>query len=163
MEVLQARMIIEIMGRPPQHVTETMKMLVDRLEKERGVKLIEVKLHDPIEVKDVKDLYTSFVEIELEFESVGAYLGIIFAYLPSNVEIISPAKISVPTESLNVLGNNLIARMHSYDAIAKKMMADKEVLMRQVAFLEGKNKGEIKTVAEEHKKKKSKDKKSSKK
>lgn len=159
MEPLQVRMIVEIMGRPREHLVETMKMLVDKLGEEKGVKLLEVKAHDPIEVKDVDNMYTTFAEIEAEFESVGTYLGIIFAYLPSNIEIISPAKLSISNESLNVLGNNLIARMHSYDAIAKKMLADRENMLRQIAVLQGKGKEIVEVDGEKVKNPKKKSKK----
>jgi hypothetical protein len=132
MEKLETRMIMEIMGRPAQHLVDTMKALTDKLGQEKGVNIKNIKIHDPIEIKEAKNLYTTFAEIDIDFDSVGNYLGIIFAYLPSNIEIISPQKITLSSESLNLLGNNLISRMHSYDAIAKKMLAEKENLERQI-------------------------------
>ncbi len=152
-------MIMEIMGRPPAHIIDTMKMITDKMGQEKGINIKNIKIHEPMPLKETKDLFTTFAEIEAEFDSVANYLGIIFAYLPSNIEIMSPQKINLTNDSLNLLGNNLISRMHSYDAIAKKMLADNNNLLKEIAVLKSLKapaKAEAKNQIKTKKKKKTK-------
>ncbi|MEM4271532.1 MAG: hypothetical protein QXD13_00335 [Candidatus Pacearchaeota archaeon] len=132
MEKMRANLIIEIMGKPKEHVAESLKLLVDKLGSEKGVKITEKTLHEPVEVKDSKELFTTFAEISAEFDSFEKYLGIIFAYMPSNVEIISPESLQIKNSELTDVGNKLLARLHDYDAIAKKIIAEKNFLLAKL-------------------------------
>lgn len=129
-------MILEILGRPPGHIKEAMSVLVQRLKSEPGVRVIDETHHEPVKVQDTKDLYTSFSEILFEVESLTMYFGIIFAYMPSNVEILSPQEIAMANTDLNEITGILAQRLHDYDAIAKKMVSERHILeqkLREVA------------------------------
>ena len=132
MEKIQASMIIEILGRPKENVSSAIKNLVDKLATEKGVVIIEKVLHEPVPVPESKDLFTTFAEITVEFDSIGAYMGIMFAYMPSNIQIISPEKISITNGDLTVLGNKLMQRLHDYDAITKKSVMERDTLIRKL-------------------------------
>ena len=125
-------MIIEILGRPKENVSNAMKTIVDKLSSEKGVKLLEQKLHEPVPVEDAKDLFTTFSEILVEFDSPDTYFWIMFAYMPSNMQVISPEKISITNVDLTVLGNRLIQRLHDYDAVVKKTLAERDMLARKL-------------------------------
>ena len=133
MEKLQAQIIIEILGRPPEHVEEALNTLISRMASEKGVKVLEKVIHKPVLVKDQKNLYTAFAEITLELDAITNLLGIAFAYLPSNIELIYPERIDFGNADLSSILNRLTQRLHSYDAITKKALADKEILLRRLA------------------------------
>ncbi|MEK6928907.1 MAG: hypothetical protein AABW65_03050 [Nanoarchaeota archaeon] len=128
MDKLQARLILEILGRPANHIKEALNELTKKLASEPGVKVIEKIIHEPVLVKDAKNLYTAFVEISLEFDSLSNYFGIIFAYMPSNIELFYPEKISLSNEELNQFGNKILQRLHDYDAITKNILTQKNIL-----------------------------------
>ncbi len=132
MEKVQANMIIEILGKPKEHVKEALNTIVQKLSSEKGVKILEKNSHEPVEVKDAKDLYTTFVELMVEFDSVSTYLLISFAYLPSNVEIISPESLNITNQDLTFLGNKIIQRVHEYDAIVKNVLMERDMLVRKL-------------------------------
>lgn len=132
MEKIQARVILEILGRPPEHITSSLGALIDRMAKEQGVKILDKKMHEPIEVKDSKDLYTTFAEILAELDSFEIFIGIMFAYMPANIEIISPEKVVFTNTSFNFLSGRLLTRLHEYDAIAKKMIMDRDFLVNKL-------------------------------
>lgn len=136
MKKIQARMILEILGRPPEHIKEAMTVLLQRLKSEPGVAIIEETHHEPIKVQDSKDLYTTFSEIIFEVESLTMYFGIIFAYMPSNVEILFPQEIAMANADLNEITGLLTQRLHDYDSIAKRMVNERHILeqkLREVA------------------------------
>ena len=132
MQKIQLRMVLEILGRPESNVVEALRGLSQRLSTEKGVTIIEQTLHEPVLVKDSKNLYTTFGEFVLELDSTNIMFGIMFAYMPAHAEIISPEELTVQNAELGMLVNALLQRLHSYDAIAKKMINDKEILAKKL-------------------------------
>ncbi len=132
MAKLNVILIIEILGRPADHVKEALNTLVVKLGSEKGVTIINKTYHDPTPVKDSQNLFTAFAELELELDSIENYLGIIFAYMPSHIEIIHPEKFQFTNTELNDLGNKLIERLHNYDAVVKNVLAEREELLTKL-------------------------------
>ncbi len=133
-EGIEARMILEIMGRPAEHITKTMEMVLNQLGKEKGVIVKEKKLHKPVPVEQAKDLFTTFAEVDVEFASLETYMTMMFAYMPSNVEIVSPQNFKLTNEKVSSLGNLVISRLHFYDSVAKKLVSEKEILTNQLKY-----------------------------
>lgn len=125
---IQARFILEILGRPKEHVETALSSLIEKISTEKGVLILEKTLHDAIPVKDSKDLFTSFAELTIEVDNLMVYFGIMFAYMPSNTEIIYPESMTLNNFDLNELSHRLIQRLHDYDAIAKRMIMEKNIL-----------------------------------
>ena len=142
---LKVNMILEILGRPPEHITEALNQLITKLGTEKGVKILSKTLHEPKPIEKSRGLFTAFAEVTVEMESINNYFGILFGYMPSHIELLEPEKIELTNFDLAELANTLITRLHGYDAIAKKMMSDREFLiqkLREVAphmFREQKN------------------------
>jgi len=47
--------ILEIVGRPKEHLVKTLDGLIEAINKEKGIKVIEKKINEPIELKNNKD------------------------------------------------------------------------------------------------------------
>ena len=137
MEALEVRMIIEMMGRPPEHLMATLKTLLEKLSQEKGVAIKNSRIRDPIKVEGSESIFSTFAEVEVVFDSVPVFLGITFAYMPSNVEVISPSNFKLSNEEITSIGNNIVVRLHQYDAVAKKLIADREILINRVKELMG--------------------------
>jgi hypothetical protein len=133
---IQANMILEIMGRPPEHLKEALNTLVVKLGSEKGVEILTKNYHEPKKIEDSEDLFTAFAELLIEFDELGNFFGVIFAYMPAHIEIIKPESIKLANSDLNDTGNTLIQRLHSYDAIAKKMIHEREFLLNQLKTLD---------------------------
>ena len=129
---LQARIILEVLGRPPEYITEALKLLITKLRTEKSVAVLEQILHEPSLIKDSQTLYTSFADITLEFENLEAYFDIIFSYMPSHVELIFPEKIEFTNDQFNHIANRLVQRLHNYDAIAKGVLAERNVMLEKI-------------------------------
>ncbi|MDO8459745.1 MAG: hypothetical protein Q7S74_01415 [Nanoarchaeota archaeon] len=132
MEKLQVALVIEILGRPPEHVKEAINTIVVKLGSEKGVKILNKKYHDPIPVEGTKDLFTTFVEIEAELDSLDNYYGIIFAYMPAHIEIIKPENFSLSNGNLTETGNRLLQRLHDYDSITKTIVTERDILLKKL-------------------------------
>ncbi len=116
---IRVLMVIEVLGKPPEYLKETLKRLIDEISKEKGVKLIEKDIKEPVLVEGKKDFYTSFAEIEIETEQILYLAILLFKYMPAHIEIISPESITLTNLGWNDIFNELTRRLHGYDEVAK--------------------------------------------
>lgn len=132
MERITASLVLEILGRPIEHVSESLNGIVEKMGAEEGIKILDKTLHDPIPLENSKELFTSFAEISLELDSLDHYINLLFAYMPSNIEIISPEKLTMDKSHLNEAGNKLVQRLHDYDAITKNTLTEKNIILKKL-------------------------------
>lgn len=163
MEKIHASLILEILGRPRENVTSALNTILEKMEKEKGVNVLNKKAHEPKPVEKT-DLFTSFAEVDVELDSIMSYILLVFSYMPANIEITNPEKLTLNNGELNEIGNALVQRLHHYDAVTKNTLAERDMYakkLREIAphlFKKSENqKGEEKP---EKKKKSSKKKKS---
>jgi len=132
MTKLTVKVIMEVMGRPPENVTDALMKLVEKIEAEEGVVITDKIINEPKPVKDSKDLYTAFADLTLELDSLTNYFGLLFGYMPSHIELITPEKIQLSNFELNDLANQIASRLHNYDAIAKRIIVEKDILLKKL-------------------------------
>lgn len=129
---LKVNAILEVLGRPAQNVTDALKIIVDKMKAEKELKVISHKIHEPVAVKDAENLFTSFVEVELELPSINHLFSFLFVYMPANIEISYPENLNLSNQDLNQMTNQLMHRMHQYDAIAKNALSEKDFVMKKL-------------------------------
>jgi len=144
---LKATIIMEIMGRPPEHIKEALNTVVIKMGSEKGVEVVNKKYHKPKTVEGAKNLYMTFAEIDAEFESPEHFFAILMSYMPSNVEIYEPDKFKMDSAEMNSLSNYIVAKLHNYDNIAKRLISEKEILLNQLQYI--KDGGKIEDLIKE--------------
>ena len=134
---ITAILILDIIGRPPEHLIESLKNIIEDMGKEKGVVIKSKEIKEPVLMKDQKKFYTTFAEIELETDDM-IYLAILmFKYMPANIEIISPEIIALSNNGFNDILNELVRRLHGYDEIARVIQMEKRVLLEKIKELGG--------------------------
>ena|SRR3989344_3499730 len=132
--------ILEIIGRPKEHLVESLEKIIEDINKEKGIKIIEKKINEPIEIKEEKDLYTTFAEVEIESEGMLQIAGLMFKYMPSNVEIVEPETISIKNGLWSEILTELTRRLHKYDEVARILQIQNKKMQDRIQELEGKEK-----------------------
>ena len=141
---VNAILILEIIGRPAEHLVQTLESIAKQIGEEKGVKLIEKKINEPVLMKEQKDFYVSFMEAEVELDEI-LYLAILmFKYMPAHVEIISPQNLTLSNAEFNDLFNELTRRLHGYEEIARILQTEKMILENQLKTIIGADKKEDK-------------------
>ena len=125
---IKAMLILEVLWRPPEHLTETLEDLIGKIDSEPNVSVISKKINEPVLMKDRKDFYTNFAEIEIEVEEIVQLVMLMFKYMPANVEVISPELIVLSNNGWNEVLNELIRKLHGYEEIARIIQIEKTVL-----------------------------------
>jgi hypothetical protein len=129
-EKIKVALIIEMMGRPADYLKESLSDFVSKLEAEKGIKMISRKVNEPKEVDG--GLFSSFAEIEVEIDKIAQLIKIIFVYMPSHLEIISPGSMKITNSDLNSLLNEMAIRLHEYDSVAKTVLFEKNILINKL-------------------------------
>jgi hypothetical protein len=125
---IRAIFIMEAIGRPPEYLTETLEAISKSIGEEKGVKMINSKINPPVEMKNQKEFFTSFSEIEIEVEQILNVAFLMFKYMPAHVEIITPEKISVTNFEAGEIFSELTRRLHGYEELTRIMQNEKIIL-----------------------------------
>lgn len=125
---ITAAIMIEAIGKPPEHITQTLKDIIEQIEKEDGVKVIDKRINEPAPMKERDDFYTNFAEVEIEVEEIVHLAVLLIKYMPSHVEIISPELIVLTNDGWNDILNELLRKLHGYDEVARVIEMEKGIL-----------------------------------
>lgn len=135
---INAMVIFEILGKPKEHLVETLNDLIKKVGGESGIDVKEQIIHEPKNVKDQKELFTTFAEVEIEVDEFFKIVVIMFKYMPAHIEIMSPEKLQISNHKLNEFLNELARRLHSYDEVARILQAERMVLEKRLKDAEEK-------------------------
>jgi len=153
---LTALMVFEIIGRPPEHLTKTLNEIITKIDDEPRVSVKEKKIAEPKLIKEQKNFYTTFAEVEVEVEGILDLVVLCFKYMPAHVEIVNPELIAVTNNSWSDILSEIVRKLHSYDEVARVLQNEKIILenkLREV-LKKGKLKKEKKSGIEKIKKNK---------
>jgi hypothetical protein len=131
-EKIRAMLIIEVIGKPPEHLTKTLEEMAKNINDEKGVKMIEKKIKDSVLMKDQKDFYINFAEIEVELEDIMYLAMLMFKYMPAHIELISPQSISLSNGEFGEILSEIVRRLHGYDEVARVIQTEKVILEKKL-------------------------------
>jgi hypothetical protein len=147
---INAILILEVIGRPPEYLVETLNNLIKTMSEEKGVVVRETKIREPVLMKGQKDFYSSFAEIEIDTDEILYLAILLFKYMPAHIEVISPQNLTLSNSDFNDLFNELTRRLHGYEEIARILQSEKMILENQLKTI---MKSEDKKTEEKTKKK----------
>ena len=136
-------MIVEIAGRPAEHVKAALETHVGVLKQVKDVSVHSINVSEPKEIEESEGIFTCFAEVDFEAETFLRISEIMFDFMPSSVEVLEPARVSLNIGEATALLNNIAGRMHRYDEIAKiakirtNQMAQKMQMMQQEIMKRG--------------------------
>jgi len=116
---IKAILIFEIIGRPPEKLKEALEDIINQIDKEKGVEVKSKEIKEPTTMKDQKDLFTTFAEVEVEVEEIQYLALLMFKYMPAHIEIISPELIALTNNGWGDILSELTRRLHAYDEVAR--------------------------------------------
>lgn len=140
---IQAILILEIIGRPPEHLIASLEDLIKEMGKEKGVSVVGKKINEPVLMKDQKDFYTTFAEIEVTVEDILLLAMLMFKYMPAHIEVISPEMIPVSNNGWSEVLSELTRRLHAYDEVARVIAVEKDILEKRLREVLGQGAAEV--------------------
>jgi hypothetical protein len=126
---LVVKAICELLGSPKEHIEKTMELLVKKARELKKTDILKAKVYETREQEN--SLFSSFVEFEILFHNMESLMGFCFDFMPSSVEIVEPEKISIESRILSSWINELQAKLHNVDMIAKKSSMLQKIVNRR--------------------------------
>ncbi|MBI2574981.1 hypothetical protein HYV82_03795, partial [Candidatus Woesearchaeota archaeon] len=127
-----ARAIIEVAGKPRSHIESTMRLVVEKLKAEEGIKVLSASINEP---KQHEDIYSAFADVAAELEGFESVLLLCFEYMPSPIEFIEPEQPKIDSLALTGIFNDLLARLHQADMRLKDVNAANIILEKNATAL----------------------------
>ena len=128
------RAVIEVLGKPPEHVDQSLKEYVENIKKNKDYEVSKEK-YAPIQKQEKQELWSNFAELEIKTGKVEHLTSFCFEYMPSMIEVLEPEEISWTEQEFSVFLNDLQSRLHQIDLIAKEVKAENDQLKRNQASL----------------------------
>lgn len=129
------RAICEVLGKPKEHVEKTMGWVVEEAKKMKDATLISHEIAPAKAQGENQAVFSIFAEIEMLFKNKEVLLGFCFDFMPSSIEIIEPEEVNMPNSIFSAWLNELQARLHQIDMVAKEKNAANKLLLKQRAHL----------------------------
>ena len=135
--------VLEIMGRPSKYISDAMADFINKIGMEKGITILNKKTHKAKEIErkdkegkkmkipEEQKMYSLFSELELESESIYDLMRVVFAYMPSHVEILKPQNFPMKNFEVNTFFNEIVRKMHEYEAITKKALMNNQILQNK--------------------------------
>ena len=117
--------IIEVLGKPKEHVEKTIRDYVAKIKKDENFMIMSEKYSD---VKPQDVFFSIFVELEMIAKGMDALIGFCLDYMPSSVEIIKPESFIIKNNTLSGLINDMQAKLHTVDMIVKQQRTEVDFL-----------------------------------
>ncbi|MBT4375765.1 hypothetical protein HOD29_00100 [archaeon] len=127
--------IIEVLGKPVEHLKEALEEIIGKIGAEKNVKIVSKSIAEPTELPKNPGMFTSYAEIEIELENPLALAILVFKYMPAHIDVIEPEHLSLTNKGFNDILNELARRLHGYDHVARVIQAEKQMLEKKVKEL----------------------------
>ncbi len=129
---ITAVMILEVIGKPAEHLVETLEQIIKDMGEEKGVKINNKKISEPTELKERKEFFTAFVEVEVEVEEASQLAILMFKYMPAHVEVVSPESLILTNNDYGDILSELTRRLHKYDEVVRVVQMEKDILEKKL-------------------------------
>lgn len=133
-QTIKFRAIIEILGKPKDHVEVSLKEYLQKLKDDGSYQTTVVEIAPAEQQKD-PELWSAFAELEIGTESIGNLTNFCFDYMPSLIEILAPEELRVSEVDLSNFFNDLQARLHNLDMLAKQLKMENDYLVKNMGIM----------------------------
>src|SRR3989344_7490963 len=128
------RALIEVLGKPKEHVEESLKGYVQKIKEDDRYNVVSEELA-AIEKREKEELWTTFAELEIKTERIDHIIDFCFDFMPSVLEILEPNELTLADTQLSTFFNDLQAKLHQVDMIAKQVKMENDLSKKNLAFL----------------------------
>ena len=128
------RAVVEVLGKPKEHVDSTLNGYLKKLKENSRYQVVKEDLAELKQHED-SELWMAFAEIEIKTAGVAEIIDFCFDYMPSLIEIIEPEELQLDSLVVSSFLNDLQAKLHGVDMLAKQMKMENQLTNNSLARL----------------------------
>ncbi|MBI5797483.1 hypothetical protein HZA98_01105 [Candidatus Woesearchaeota archaeon] len=130
MKKIVARITIEVLGSPKDHVEKALNAAIEKIKEEKNIRVANVESYESKEMDN--KLWSTFADIEFETEDLKRILNICFDYMPSTLEILEPAGVELDCNDLADTLNDFLTMLHKYNMVINKLQSENTYMMKEL-------------------------------
>ena len=127
---LRARAIIEIIGKPLEHVDNVLNDIKEKIKSDYEVKTIK-----KFKPKENRGVFHGFIEADIYFKDFDEFTSFSFKYYPSSLEIIEPGDFSLNLVTFNSFFNDLLLKLHALGYQLKNVISERDLYKADIEKL----------------------------
>ncbi len=128
------RAVIEVIGKPQEHIEKAIKEYIDNLKKTENYKVVSVEL-SKAKKREKEELWTIFAEMEIKTKKINDLINFCFDYMPSIIEVLQPGEFAIKDMDVSNFLNDLQSKLHDVDMVAKQLKLENQHLKKNVNAL----------------------------
>jgi len=129
-ERIVVRITEEVLGSPQEHVDKTLNNVIDNLKEKKGIKVLTVKPKAAEKMENT--MFSAYAEVEFETDSMKTVMEICFDFMPSSIEILEPAGVTIDSNEFTEMLNDLLTKQHKYSFVLNKIKTENIYLMKKL-------------------------------
>ena len=126
---IRFRTIIEMLGKPKEHIEKTLRDFVERIREDSEYILAKENYAESV---PRENLWSTYAELEVVTKDISRIMAFCFEYMPSSVEILMPQNFTIENHVVTGMLNDLQGRLHNVDMIIKRLRAENDLLKRNM-------------------------------
>lgn len=128
------RALIEILGKPQEHVEASLQGYVQKIKEDDRYNVVSEELA-VTEKREKEELWATFAELEIKTDRIDHIIDFCFDFMPSIIEILEPNELILADTQLSTFFNDLQAKLHQVDMIAKQVKLEHDLSKKNLTFL----------------------------
>jgi len=128
------RAVLELLGKPQEHIEASMKEYIQKLKQDKRFKVQHEEYAD-VKKQEEQDLWATFAELEVKTEELQNLTIFCLDYMPSLIEIIEPGQLIITDIQFSEFLNDLQTKLHQIDILAKHVKIENDHLKRNLGGL----------------------------
>ncbi len=137
MEKIVFRTVIEVAGKPKEHVEETLKEYVEKLKEDERYNVIKEVFADVKKHEEDEEFWACFAEIEVETEELVNLTHFGFEFMPAMIEILEPQELKIGQMEFSEYLSDLQLKLHQVDMVAKQVKMENDSIKLNMTGLLG--------------------------
>ncbi len=125
------RVIMEVLGKPAEHVQSALQSYLKRLKEDSNFKILNEELAE-VKKREDAELWSTFAELEIRTKNFANLIYFCFEYMPSVVEILEPETLTFKDVELTNFVNDLQTRLHQVDMVAKQFRLENDIQQKAI-------------------------------
>jgi len=126
---IRCKIIIEILGKPREHVEKTLRKYIDKIKNDSDLVILNSNFS---EVVEKEKLWATFSELDMIIKGIPKLIAFCFDYMPSSIEITKPDEFIMKKSTVEDFINDLQARLHQVDMIVKNQKNENDFLKQNL-------------------------------
>ncbi|MDP3990110.1 MAG: hypothetical protein Q8Q01_02800 [archaeon] len=132
---IRFRALLEILGKPKEYVEQALKNYVEKISSEEKYTLHTQHISEAIANEKEEGFFSAIAELEISTPLLEDLTIFCLEYMPAQIEIMEPAELALKDADLTAFFNDLQAKLHSIDLVAKTVKMENDSLKRGVNSL----------------------------